>query len=332
MDLVGIEPTTSSMPWKRAPSCATGPLLGRTALTYAPPVFSRTARAESNLSYSDALRSYASFVVAQALPLWARRHRIIFMSIPAVFVRKASTLAPRKFMRHPAVLGLLFACSIAIMAQEPAASSVTPPSPGEQPPAGSPSTTAVLSQLDRLQTMSSAMNAAISELRIEKWKADPNSKHQAEANAQSIQRNLTSALPGMITSVRSFPQDLGAEFKLYRNVNALYDVVSSLTESTGAFGPKSDYESLAQQLDSLENIRRSLGDAIEQLTVSTQAQLEQLRTQVKTLQTQTNVPPPRKVVVDDTEPAKKTTTTHKKKAAKPSASDSGNSTSPPSPQ
>jgi hypothetical protein len=29
VDLVGIEPTTSSMPWKRAPSCATGPLRGR---------------------------------------------------------------------------------------------------------------------------------------------------------------------------------------------------------------------------------------------------------------------------------------------------------------
>src|SRR5271170_1047578 len=28
VDLVGIEPTTSSMPWKRAPSCATGPRLG----------------------------------------------------------------------------------------------------------------------------------------------------------------------------------------------------------------------------------------------------------------------------------------------------------------
>src|SRR6476659_3417661 len=27
VDLVGIEPTTSSMPWKRAPSCATGPQL-----------------------------------------------------------------------------------------------------------------------------------------------------------------------------------------------------------------------------------------------------------------------------------------------------------------
>jgi hypothetical protein len=30
VDLVGIEPTTSSMPWKRAPSCATGPTGGTT--------------------------------------------------------------------------------------------------------------------------------------------------------------------------------------------------------------------------------------------------------------------------------------------------------------
>ena len=31
VDLAGIEPATSSMPWKRAPSCATGPLCGRNA-------------------------------------------------------------------------------------------------------------------------------------------------------------------------------------------------------------------------------------------------------------------------------------------------------------
>ena len=28
VDLIGIEPMTSSMPWKRAPNCATGPLEG----------------------------------------------------------------------------------------------------------------------------------------------------------------------------------------------------------------------------------------------------------------------------------------------------------------
>jgi hypothetical protein len=29
VDLDGFEPSTSSMPWKRAPNCATGPLWGR---------------------------------------------------------------------------------------------------------------------------------------------------------------------------------------------------------------------------------------------------------------------------------------------------------------
>jgi hypothetical protein len=29
VDLIGIEPMTSSMPWKRAPNCATGPHLLR---------------------------------------------------------------------------------------------------------------------------------------------------------------------------------------------------------------------------------------------------------------------------------------------------------------
>jgi hypothetical protein len=37
VDLIGIEPMTSSMPWKRAPSCATGPLLGRTLSILADP-------------------------------------------------------------------------------------------------------------------------------------------------------------------------------------------------------------------------------------------------------------------------------------------------------
>ncbi len=42
MDLIGIEPMTSSMPWKRAPSCATGPLIGGTLL------FSRMRAGKSN--------------------------------------------------------------------------------------------------------------------------------------------------------------------------------------------------------------------------------------------------------------------------------------------
>jgi hypothetical protein len=34
VDLIGIEPMTSSMPWKRAPSCATGPRAAGMELSY----------------------------------------------------------------------------------------------------------------------------------------------------------------------------------------------------------------------------------------------------------------------------------------------------------
>jgi len=223
-------------------------------------------------------------------------------------------------MSCPVLVGLLL-CSLPMLAQAPAASSVAAPTPGAQQVMGSYSMTPVLSDLDRLQSASSAIDRAIGSMRIEKWKTDANSKRQAESNAESIQRNLRSALPGMMNTVRSAPQDGAAEFKLYRNVNALYDVMSSLTESAGAFGPKSDYDALAQQLDVIDGVRRSLGDQLEQLTISTQSQLDQLRAQVRTLQTAVNTAPPKKVVVDDTEPVKKSTT-HAKKKAKPSTTGS----------
>ena len=176
----------------------------------------------------------------------------------------------------------------------------------------------MLPDLDRLQTAASQATLDLGRLRIDKWKTDADSKQQAQANTDSVRRNLTSALPGLIAAVRSAQQDLGAEFKLYRNLNALYDVFASLTEATGAFGPKDDYEALAQQLETIDSVRRNLGDRLEQLTSSTQSELVQLRTQVRAYQQAAAAAPPKKVVVDDTQPAKKTV--HKKK--KPAASSS----------
>lgn len=188
--------------------------------------------------------------------------------------------------------------------------------------------TSVLPQLDSLQSAASQANSALAYMHIEKWKADANSKQQAQANADSIQRNLTQALPGLIGAVRSAPQDVNAEFKLYRNLNVLYDVFVSLTESAGAFGPRSDYDALARQLAVIDSVRRSLGDSLESLTAATQSEINQLRTQVQTLQQKavaTTPASPKKVVVDDNEATKKTTT-HKKKPA-PSNQNSGGSSS-----
>ncbi len=208
------------------------------------------------------------------------------------------------------------------LAQAPASSPAA--STGEHAPSvGSATTVSVLADLDRLQTAASQATLDLGHLRIDKWKADGQSKQQAQANADSVQRNLTSALPVLIDAVRSAPQDLNGEFKLYRNLNALYDVFASLTEAAGAFGPKGDYEALAQQLVTFDSVRRDLGDALEQLTSSTQLELNRLRTQVLGYQRAAAAAPPKKVIVDDTEPPKKTV--HKKK--KPTAS-SGGSPSP----
>ena len=218
---------------------------------------------------------------------------------------------------------LIAILAVPAFAQTAAQSAGTPAPVPSAAAVGSVSMTSVLPDLDRLQTAAAQTSLDIGHLRIERWKADANSKQQAQANADSIQRNLTSALPGMIEAVRSAPQDVNAEFKLYRNVNALYDVLSSLAESAGAFGSKSEYMDLAQQLESIDTVRRNLGDAIDKLTSSKEYELTQLRDQLRVAQqaAAAPLPPPKKVVVDDNAVAKPAVAAHKKKPAakKPAA-------------
>lgn len=212
-----------------------------------------------------------------------------------------------------------------LFAQAPQAA--TSPVPAQ--PAPDAATSAVLPDLDKLQSAASETTLTIGRMRIEKWKTDANSKQQAQSNADSIQRNVTAALPGMIAAVRSAPQDISAEFRLYRNVNALYDVMSSLTESAGAFGPKGEYETLAQQLEAIDSVRHDLADTVDRLTSSTQAELNNLRQQVRIAQQAAAAAalPPKTTIVDDNAPTQKSATAHKKKTTKkPAASASPDST------
>jgi hypothetical protein len=221
-------------------------------------------------------------------------------------------------MKFAVVLTCLSVASLAAQTTAPV-SSVSAPAASSAAD-GDSSTKSLLADLDKLQTAAAQAAADISHLRIEKWKTDSQSKQRAQADADSVQRNLTSALPGLIEAVRAAPRDLTNEFKLYRNLNALHDVFGTLTESVGAFAPKSDYDALTQQFQTIASVRRDLGEALERLAASTQLELNQLRAQVLRAQQPANAAaPPKKVVVDDTAPASKAV--HKKK--KPSVSSSG---------
>jgi len=177
---------------------------------------------------------------------------------------------------------------------------VAPPTP--VPYATANQVNALMSQLESTATASAS---DLSRLRINKWKAPGSAKQQSEANRQSILRNLETALPGMISGVRSNPDDIAASFTLYRNLDALYDVFSSVAESAGAFGPRDDYQPLANDLNSIEQIRRDLADRISTLASSKETELARLRNEVRAAQAAAQAAPPKKVIIDDNAPVKK---------------------------
>lgn len=181
------------------------------------------------------------------------------------------------------------------------------------------SVTQLNSLLSQLETTSKNTQDDLVKLRIERWKTDGSYKKQALGNVDSIQRNLQGALPEIISKLRAAPEDLPITFKLYRNLDALYDVLGSVTEGAGAFGSKDDLQALSNDLTSFENTRRQLAERIDNLSTAKESEIARLRTDLKAAQATLAAEPPKKVVVDDTEPPKKPAiTVTKKKTTKKS--------------
>jgi hypothetical protein len=171
--------------------------------------------------------------------------------------------------------------------------------------------------LSQLEATSKAAQDDLTRLRIERWKTDGSSKRQTLGNVDSIQRNLQSALPEIIAQLRNAPEDLPSTFKLYRNLDALYDVMGNVAESAGAFGPKDDFQSLSNDLNSFETTRKQLAERLANLAASKEQEIVRLRADLKTAQAAIPTAPPKKTVVDDNEPAKKPVAKKKPAAKKP---------------
>jgi hypothetical protein len=204
--------------------------------------------------------------------------------------------------RHQlAVLAICFAAASGLSAQTGPAKAAAP-APTPVPYASANEMNGLLTQLEQA---SQAAQGDLSKLRVEKWKMDGNYKKQTQGNVESVQRNLQTALPEIMGQLRNSPEDLTATFKLYRNLDALYDVLGSVTESAGAFGSKDEFQSISNDLNTFERTRRQLAERLENLTASKESELAGLRAQIKTLQAQVPPPTPKKVIVDDDETPKK---------------------------
>lgn len=178
--------------------------------------------------------------------------------------------------------------------------------------------------LSRVEQAAQATAASLKSLRVDKWKTDSGTKQQAQQNLESLSRNLTEALPGMIQQVRANSASVGAQFKLYRNLNALFDVLSTMTEAAGAFGAKNDYQTLSSELNTFDQGRLALANRLENATAQQDAEVARLRTAVQQAQAAARAAatPPKKIVVDDNEAAPK-----KKAASKAAAKKKSSTTS-----
>jgi hypothetical protein len=194
-----------------------------------------------------------------------------------------------------------------------------------QPPVAYASVTELNGIVAQLKETIEALQGDLTKTRIEKWKTDATTKRQTLANVDSIQRNLQSALPDTIAQLNSSPEDLAASFKLYRNLDALYDVFGSVVENAGAFGSKDEFQSLGNDMNGVEKARRAFGERLQKLAASKEDELARLRAQIKTMAAEPP-PPPRKIVVDDTEPPKKPA--KKKVTPKPKPADPAAGTPP----
>jgi hypothetical protein len=191
---------------------------------------------------------------------------------------------------------LLFATTLFAQAQNAAAPATFPPQD-------------IGVTLASIEQTAYSTTAQLQATRIDKWKTESSQKQQAQQNAESLTRNLTAALPGMVAAVRTSPNSMAANFKLYRNITALYDVLLPLTESAGAFGQKGEFQALGDQLERWDQIRRSHADYLERLA----AQKDAATTAAAGTSSSTSKSAKSKKIIVDDEPAPSKSKKSKKK-------------------
>jgi hypothetical protein len=172
----------------------------------------------------------------------------------------------------------------------------------------------------QVQQSTSSANADIGKLRIEKWKTDSEQKKQLLQIADSVQKNITNAVPGLINDVQTSKGSVLTSFKLYDNLNILYEFFSGLADAAGSLGKREEYEPLAADASALDTARRNLSTYIEQ----TVGRLEAANRAAQTRPSAATPVPGKKVVVidDEDEPTpkkKKPSKSTKKKTSPPAA-------------
>src|SRR5262249_18292860 len=136
-------------------------------------------------------------------------------------------------------------------------------------------------------------------------------KGEVKKVADSRSRNLTQAVPGLIGEVKSSRGSVSATFRLYHNINVVYEYLNSLTDAAGSLGRKEEFDPLNRDASAVNSARQELSTYIEQAASTMEARLRPTPTPTPAPQVDAT---PRKILVDD---HPKSATPKKKKTSSP---------------
>jgi hypothetical protein len=182
-------------------------------------------------------------------------------------------------------------------------------SPAANGPGGSVSSLVQPALLDVQRTVGS--------LNTGKWKAPNEVRAAADRNLSSIQRDIVETLPNLMNQADAAPGSVAPTFAVYRNIDALYDVVLRVSQTATLAASDNEASAVASALTRLESVRRQLADTIVASSQDREAQIVKLQAAMKTAEAAAVPPAPAKSAVVDDGPATPAVKKKKKPAAKP---------------
>lgn len=186
--------------------------------------------------------------------------------------------------------------------------------PNSAPPPGNGMATPAMSGRigATLQPSIQLVKEALAAVNIDKWKGSGAIKSEADGNLHSVQRDIDETLPGLVRAADAAPDSIAKTVPVYRNVDALYDVMLRLDAAGRIAAPKDQVGALDDALASIAKARTALGDQL-------QASAESQEQRIMRLQQAANRPaPPPPAPVQCTPPPGPVTTKKKRSStAKP---------------
>ncbi|NYF79180.1 hypothetical protein [Granulicella arctica] len=198
------------------------------------------------------------------------------------------------------------------------ATSAQTPAPISRPPAAPLPSVILQPALDNLQQ-------TLAFIHPDRWKTSATVNQETLGNIASIQTDLKTTLPPLLTVADANPSSIAQTLPAYRNIEALYDVLLRVTEVATLAAPTPQSNALKQSLESLERSRRDLGDRLQSVALTENQRLHDLQSQLRT--TQSTPTPTPAVCPPPPAPVKK-----RKPRPKPTPKPTTPATTTPSPQ